>query len=226
MKKSAGITAVGIMLPLCGALGAESTTLSPDQYINQISACAGGLRISVSGELLGSIKEIYEGKRTAGREFRFSSTGEFISLMPEKDRLEAYKLYIGCIAGGSLSGSRPSKPVPYEEGYSVLVKYIDNRIEVLVNGTLVLNALGNGEFDIRHDIRKYIKKGDNDITINGFNGAYGASWHDPNPAKITYSITRNDNKEEVIPTVTCTGPDIRVPYEVLFCQQIYRLHAD
>jgi hypothetical protein len=54
--------------------------------------------MSVSGELLGSIKEIYEGKRTAGQDFKFESVGQFLALIPEKDRLEAYKLYVGCIS--------------------------------------------------------------------------------------------------------------------------------
>jgi hypothetical protein len=68
------------------------------------------LNLSASGELLGSIREVYEGKRTAGQDFKFQSVGQFLQLLPEKDRLEGYKLYIGCIE----NHPKQKSAVPYD----------------------------------------------------------------------------------------------------------------
>jgi hypothetical protein len=69
--------------------------------MNELTRCSGGLHLDLSGELRGSIKELYEGKRIVGEQFKFESVGQFLQLLPERDRLEGYTLYIGCIENGA-----------------------------------------------------------------------------------------------------------------------------
>lgn len=67
-------------------------------YLTDLMKCANGVSGSVSGELLGSINGIFNGTQTSAQEFKFSSVGDFLHLIPENDRLEAYRLYVGCLA--------------------------------------------------------------------------------------------------------------------------------
>jgi hypothetical protein len=56
------------------------------------------VHIEVSGELLGSVKGIYQGAQTDGRNFKFKTVGAFMELLPEADRLAGYRLFLACIA--------------------------------------------------------------------------------------------------------------------------------
>jgi len=56
-----------------------------------------------------------------------------------------------------------------DEKYSVNVTYIDNRIEIHVSNSrfpdrVILNAAGNGEFDIKQDLTEYLTPGDNTLS--------------------------------------------------------------
>jgi hypothetical protein len=66
------------------------------QFTDLLRGCAAGANIQVSGDLIGSISSIYDGQRTQGAA-SFQSSTEFLKLMPENSRLEAYKLYTNCI---------------------------------------------------------------------------------------------------------------------------------
>jgi hypothetical protein len=67
-----------------------------EQFDGMLRNCAVGANIDLKADLVGSIKTIYDGQRTQGLA-SFQTSTEFLKLIPEKDRLEAYKLYVGCI---------------------------------------------------------------------------------------------------------------------------------
>jgi hypothetical protein len=55
-----------------------------------------GASIELKADLIGAIRTIYDGQRTQGA-ISFQSSTEFLKLLPESSRLEAYKLYTHCI---------------------------------------------------------------------------------------------------------------------------------
>lgn len=96
MKKFAkvAILIAGILVLNLGYSKGLPTT---EEFQGLLQGCATGAQIYVSADLLGSITSIYEGDKTQGKALIKSQT-EFLKLIPEKDRLEAYKLYISCIS--------------------------------------------------------------------------------------------------------------------------------
>lgn len=67
-----------------------------EEFQNLLQSCAVGANINVSADLIGSITTIYKGDKTQGKVLVNSRT-EFLSLIPENDRLKAYELYVSCI---------------------------------------------------------------------------------------------------------------------------------
>jgi S1-C subfamily serine protease len=79
------------------AQNANSAPLpSGPEFDNLLKTCALGANIEIKADLIGSIKTIYEGARTSGSASMLSSA-EFLKQIPEKERLEAYRLYTECI---------------------------------------------------------------------------------------------------------------------------------
>lgn len=116
--------------------------------------------------------------------------------------------------------SEASTPrIPANEQVFVRVLFVDNRITIEINGAMVSNISGNGPFltDVAIPV---LQRGMNTIRVKGFNQAYGHNWHDPNPARISFSIhSRNLTNNEAIerfPAVTADGPDHRAHQEVEF----------
>ena len=68
-----------------------------EQFQSALSTCAAGMKVEVDGELRGSIIEIYRGSGVEAGKFRWYTVGEFLSLLPEKDRLAGFKIYNECI---------------------------------------------------------------------------------------------------------------------------------
>jgi hypothetical protein len=69
---------------------------STDQFMNALSTCAVNLRIEIRGDLVGSIRSIYEGASTRGQ-LVFQQSSDFLNLFPAADRLHAYELYTICV---------------------------------------------------------------------------------------------------------------------------------
>src|SRR5689334_27709 len=67
-----------------------------EQFSSMLASCAAGANIELKADLVGSITTIYQGQRTQGAA-SFQSSTEFLKLIPENSRLEAYKLYTQCI---------------------------------------------------------------------------------------------------------------------------------
>jgi hypothetical protein len=89
---------VGMSLSLCCAQAQSQPLPTSQQFNDLLSSCAAGANIDVSADLVGSIKTIYEGQRTQGAA-SFKSSTDFLKLIPESQRLEAYKLYTQCVQG-------------------------------------------------------------------------------------------------------------------------------
>lgn len=70
---------------------------SSQDFDGLLKTCALGANITVSADIVGSIKEIYEGDRTKGKATLQSQT-EYLKQFPESQRLDAYRLYTSCIA--------------------------------------------------------------------------------------------------------------------------------
>jgi hypothetical protein len=88
----------GLTLALsCQQVLAQALPTS-EQFTDLLSGCAAGANIDITADLAGSLKTIYEGQRTQGAA-SFKSSTEFLKLIPENQRLEAYKLYTQCIQG-------------------------------------------------------------------------------------------------------------------------------
>lgn len=99
-----------IVSPLCSSAITEKKLPSSEEFQSLIAGCAMGADIEIKADLLGSIKEIYEGDKTTGRAI-ISSQTEFLKQIPEKDRLTAYELYTKCITK-IISESNTTSSVP------------------------------------------------------------------------------------------------------------------
>jgi len=91
---------VGILAFLISALVASNDTLAqmPDTeaFMGMLNACASGASTEFDANLVGSIKGLYEGQQSKGFAKLKTQTG-FMELLPEKDKLEGYRLYTECI---------------------------------------------------------------------------------------------------------------------------------
>jgi hypothetical protein len=81
----AAIAAI-ILLAVRSALPAQ--TLTSDKFDGDLRACAAAQKIELSADLSASIRQIYSGQGKSS----FSDSTKFLSRIPEKDRLEAYRL--------------------------------------------------------------------------------------------------------------------------------------
>lgn len=83
---------------LLGAVSASSQTEADTMY-DRISTCAAGANLDISSDLKGSLKDILSGQGADGVA-KVSTQTEWLKLFPEKDRLEAARLYHACISQG------------------------------------------------------------------------------------------------------------------------------
>jgi hypothetical protein len=80
------------MLGNCSALASNEPT--PEEFDRAIKACAREQRIELSAELLGSVTRLYSGQNSR---LVFRSPAQFVLLMPEDARVDAYRLHADCI---------------------------------------------------------------------------------------------------------------------------------
>lgn len=65
-------------------------------FMGMLTACASGASTEFDADLVGSIKGLYQGQQSKGFAKLKTQTG-FMELLPEKDKLEGYRLYTECI---------------------------------------------------------------------------------------------------------------------------------
>lgn len=80
-----------------------------------LSVCAAGNSINLSADLQGSITSLYEKDRTQGTA-TMNNQAQFLNSLPERDKLEGYRLYTACIkdfvSKGASEASPPGKAIP------------------------------------------------------------------------------------------------------------------
>ena len=79
------------------AFGQDVGEADSSLSLSDLEICAGGSDTRISGSLEGSLKSIKVGKKTVGSDFHFSNLGAFLQLIPEGDRIEAFRLYQQCL---------------------------------------------------------------------------------------------------------------------------------
>ncbi|SHN73493.1 hypothetical protein SAMN05444170_2492 [Bradyrhizobium erythrophlei] len=89
-----GLSIVFIALSMYRFCDAQ-TLPTPDEFDRSLKACADSQKISLSANIIDSISKLYSGE--SSRQVLRSSS-EFLLLIPEGNRIEAYRLYADCIA--------------------------------------------------------------------------------------------------------------------------------
>lgn len=84
------------------AFAQAAASPTTEQFMGALAACVASKNLEVSADLLGSIKGAYDREATDERNSTqgrlvFKSPTEFLSLFPETDRLQAYKIYEECV---------------------------------------------------------------------------------------------------------------------------------
>lgn len=121
MINSRALRYVPLQVLLVSALSqasAQSQSLpTAEQFDSSLRTCAAGQHIELNADIIGSISSLYNDQRTQGA-VSFKDQTEFLSLMPEGARLEAYRLYVDCIRS-ILQPVSPTPPPPVTVTYTV-----------------------------------------------------------------------------------------------------------
>jgi hypothetical protein len=94
---------------------------STEEFQGLLTGCAIGVNLEVNTDLVGSIADIYRGDKTQGK-LTIKNKTKFLELIPENDRLEAYKLYTACIKNILSKKSSNSYQPSYREPSEVEMK--------------------------------------------------------------------------------------------------------
>jgi len=111
-----GVCCAAIILLAARAALSAQTLPAFDQFDGDLRACAAGQNIAISADLSASIRQIYNGKAVE-RTSSFADSTTFLSRIPEKDRLEGYRLYVECIT--NILGNTAVTPPPTAVTYKV-----------------------------------------------------------------------------------------------------------
>lgn len=76
---------------------AQTELPSTEQFQSLLTTCAAGARIEIDGELRGSFASVYEGAQTEASGFRLITLTDFLTVLPEQDRLAGLRLYNECV---------------------------------------------------------------------------------------------------------------------------------
>jgi hypothetical protein len=88
----------GIALFVSDQAHAQDNYPSTTTFMNAFASCAGNLRISIQGNIEGSVRTLYEGAKTKGN-VSASFESDFLKAFPEDQRQAAYQLYTTCFTG-------------------------------------------------------------------------------------------------------------------------------
>jgi hypothetical protein len=89
-----GIT-VALTILFVSRIGYAQTIPTPEDFDRSLKACADNQKINLSTNIVDSISRLYAGE--SSRQIVRSPSG-FLQLIPESNRIEAYRLYADCIA--------------------------------------------------------------------------------------------------------------------------------
>ena len=107
-----GASCAAIILLAAGVAPAQA--LPPfDQFDGALQACAASEKITLSADLSASVRQVYDRKGKSS----FADSATFLSQISEKERLEAYRLYVECIT--KILGNTAVKPPPTTVTYRV-----------------------------------------------------------------------------------------------------------
>jgi hypothetical protein len=124
-------TALGLSTALLGGALAQDLP-TPEQFQSLLTTCALGSDVSIDADIIGSATSIYRGERTKGTAKLKTESG-FLALFPEKDRLEAVKLYRECVRDFLNRPSRstdppPPPPEPRKDPASTAAEFMRSRL--------------------------------------------------------------------------------------------------
>lgn len=100
----------GILLCASSCAFAQSNVPTTEQFMGALTVCVASKNLEASTDLLGSIKRAYnnglsEERNSTQGHLAFKSPTEFLSLFPEADRADAYRIYVECVTR-LVSGSK------------------------------------------------------------------------------------------------------------------------
>jgi len=107
------VSCAAVILLAAGAAPAAQALPPFDQFDGALQACAAGEKITLTAELSASVRQVYDRQD----ESSFADSATFLSRIPEKERFEAYRLYVECIA--KILGKTAVKPLPTTVTYRV-----------------------------------------------------------------------------------------------------------
>jgi hypothetical protein len=141
-----------------------------EDFNNILTACAARASISLTGEMKGNFESIYKDKVVdAQKGVTVITSADFLKLLPEKDRLEGFKLYQSCFVGiinGTItkSSSKPqSNNIDLPSMIETLGKPYDLTAKALTGNTEI-RAFPVGS-----------RAGNGPPGVNGSNGSNGAA---------------------------------------------------
>ncbi len=88
-----GCAAIAAIVVLAARSALPAQTPTYDKFDGDLRACAAAQKIELGADLSASIRQVYSAQGASS----FSDSTRFLSRIPEKDRLEAYRLYVECI---------------------------------------------------------------------------------------------------------------------------------
>jgi hypothetical protein len=108
-----GVSCAAIILLAAGVAPAAQALPPFDQFDGALKACAARENITLSADLSASVRQVYDRQG----ESSFADSATFLSRISEKERLEAYRLYVECIT--KILGNTAVKPPPTTVTYRV-----------------------------------------------------------------------------------------------------------
>jgi hypothetical protein len=82
-----------IVLETIGPCNAQAIP-TPQEFASQLQTCSVDQRVDLSQDMIRSITGLYSGENSR---LIFRNVDEFIRIIPEADRIEAYRLYADCL---------------------------------------------------------------------------------------------------------------------------------
>ncbi|MDX3965517.1 MAG: hypothetical protein QHD01_02820 [Bradyrhizobium sp.] len=109
--KVAAATMAGLVWLQLGAAEAQTAQYPTlEEFNNVLTVCAAGAHISLTGEIRGNFESVYKDKVVDAKGAAFITSTDFLKSLPEKDRLEGFKLYQTCVVGimsGTITKASP-----------------------------------------------------------------------------------------------------------------------
>lgn len=116
MRRLIFISVVAFLFLVRSSISAQMP--DTNTFMGMLTACASGASTEFDANLVGSIKELYEGQSTKGYA-KLRTQTDFLSLLPDKDKLEGYRLYTECIKSIVInpSASRAEVQTKFLDGF-------------------------------------------------------------------------------------------------------------